>query len=68
MAFEADCGASTVLEVLRVASKSWFLVPGNFREGRMPHSSRRAAVASRLSQKYSVLSSVLSVSLWFFGG
>ena len=27
MAFEADCGASTVLEALRVASTARFLVP-----------------------------------------
>ena len=68
MAFEADCGSSTVLETARVASTAGFLVPGEFREGRMPHSSRRATVASRPSQKISVLFSVLSVPLWFSGG
>ncbi len=31
MAFEADCGVSTVLEALRVASAAGFLVPGEFR-------------------------------------
>jgi hypothetical protein len=28
MAFEADCGASTVLEELRVASTAGFFMPG----------------------------------------
>ena len=28
MAFEADCGVSTVLEAFRVASTSWFPVSG----------------------------------------
>ena len=68
MAFEADCGGSTVLETVRVASTAGFLAPGEFQEGRMPHSSGRAPVAWRPSQKNSVLSSVLSVPLWFFGG
>ncbi len=31
MAFGADCGVSTVLEELRVASKGGFLVPGECR-------------------------------------
>jgi len=64
----ADCGVSTVLEAIRVARKSWFLVPGELWEGRMPYSSRRATVASKPSQNNSVLSSVLSVALWFIGG
>ncbi len=31
MAFEADCGVSTVLEEFRVASTAGFLVPGDCR-------------------------------------
>ena len=30
MAFEADCGAATVLEEIRVARTVRFLVPGEF--------------------------------------
>jgi len=68
MAFEADCGASTVPETVRVASTAGLFLPGEFREGRVPHSSRRATVAWRPRQKISVLFSVLSVPLWFSGG
>jgi hypothetical protein len=41
MAFEADCGVSTVLEALRVASAAGFLVPGD--------AERPAALATRPS-------------------
>jgi len=68
MALDADCVVSTVLETVRVTSKFWSPVPGEFWEGRMTHSSRSAAVASMPNQKNSGLSSVLSVPLWFFGG
>ena len=37
MAFEADCGVSTVLETLRVASTIGFLVPGEGRVTRLRH-------------------------------
>ncbi len=37
MAFEADCGSSTVLEALRVASTPGFLVSGEGRVTRLRH-------------------------------
>ena len=49
MAFEADCVVSTVLKEIRVTGTVGFLVPAEFREGRMPHSSRRATVVWRPS-------------------
>ena len=37
MAFEADCGSSTVLEDIRVARTAGFLVPGEGKVTRLRH-------------------------------
>ena len=51
MAFEADCGSSTVLEAFRVASTVGFFVPGEcqapVRSCRSPQSARRCCGGPR---------------------
>ena len=51
MALEADCGSSTVLEELRVASTRGFFVPGECR-GTATHGLDLSIVASGLATKF----------------